>query len=85
MARNWETTAPLSRTAATEKKKSMNMKIETPPSETALYIEKMCGELRNMAARAELNLLAYLLEVAREEAAQQTVSIRKINKPPETR
>lgn len=49
-----------------------------PPSETALYIEKMCNELRNLAARSELNLLAYLLEVAREEAAQQTVSIRPV-------
>jgi len=48
------------------------------PSETALYIERMCGELRNLAAKADLNLLAYLLDVAREEAAQQTASVRNL-------
>ncbi len=46
------------------------------PSETALYIERMCTEMRNLAAGADLNFLAYLLDVTREEAAEQSGIVR---------
>ena len=36
---------------------------------TAIYVEKMCVELRKLSADNGLDLLAYLLDVAREEAA----------------
>ncbi|MEM9221982.1 MAG: hypothetical protein AAGB11_06220 [Pseudomonadota bacterium] len=36
--------------------------------EAAGYIEKMCAELATLADRGGLGFLAYLLEVAREEA-----------------
>ncbi|MEM8662666.1 MAG: hypothetical protein AAGF49_00920 [Pseudomonadota bacterium] len=37
--------------------------------EAAEYVERMCTELAAMSDRAGLGFLAYLLEVAREEAA----------------
>lgn len=37
-------------------------------SEAAQYIERMCCELAGLADRSTLGFLAYLLEVAREEA-----------------
>lgn len=36
--------------------------------EAAHYIERMCAELAGLADRGGLGFLAYLLEVAREEA-----------------
>lgn len=39
--------------------------------DAALYIERMTGELGEIADRAGLGFLAYLLEVAREEARLQ--------------
>ncbi len=42
--------------------------------ETARYVEKMCAELRALCAQNDLGMLAYLLDVAREEAASQTLS-----------
>ncbi|MBJ3778705.1 hypothetical protein [Acuticoccus mangrovi] len=36
--------------------------------DAAEYIERMCSELTSIADRAGLGFLAYLLEVAREEA-----------------
>lgn len=39
------------------------------PDETARYIEGLTSELSVMARRAGFDLLAYLLDVAREEAA----------------
>lgn len=39
-----------------------------PGDEAASYIEKMCVELAGLADRSGLGFLAYLLEVAREEA-----------------
>lgn len=39
-----------------------------PTPEVALYIEQMCGELGLLADHSGLGFLAYLLEVAREEA-----------------
>ncbi|PLX36821.1 MAG: hypothetical protein C0606_13530 [Hyphomicrobiales bacterium] len=44
--------------------------------EAAIFIERMCSELRNLAAGADMNFLAYLLDVAREEAVQQAGAIR---------
>ncbi|GAB5447350.1 MAG: hypothetical protein Gyms2KO_22230 [Gymnodinialimonas sp.] len=37
-------------------------------SEAAHYVERMCCELAGLADRSGLGFLAYLLEVAREEA-----------------
>lgn len=39
-----------------------------PASEAAQYVEQMCGELMELADNAGLGFLAYLIEVAREEA-----------------
>ncbi|MEM7693593.1 MAG: hypothetical protein AAF318_04025 [Pseudomonadota bacterium] len=39
-----------------------------PSHEAAGYIQQMCGELASLAERGGLGFLAYLLEVAREEA-----------------
>lgn len=36
--------------------------------DAAVYVEKMCAELAEMSERSGLGFLAYLLEVAREEA-----------------
>jgi hypothetical protein len=36
--------------------------------DAAAYVEKMCAELAGLSDRAGLGFLAYLLEVAREEA-----------------
>jgi len=38
-------------------------------AEAAHYVERMCAELSGLADRGGLGFLAYLLEVAREEAA----------------
>lgn len=37
-------------------------------AETARYCAQICRELRDLASNNELNFLAYLLEMAREEA-----------------
>ena len=37
-------------------------------AEAAQYVERMCSELAGLADRSGLGFLAYLLEVAREEA-----------------
>lgn len=37
-------------------------------TEAAQYVERMCSELAGLADRSGLGFLAYLLEVAREEA-----------------
>lgn len=39
------------------------------PSEIAVYIERMAGELATLARANRLEMLAYLLDVSREEAA----------------
>lgn len=36
--------------------------------QTRLYIARMCQEMRDMARRADLPMLAYLLDMARVEA-----------------
>ena len=46
--------------------------IEAPSmthSDAAQYVEEMCSELAQLADRTGLGFLAYLLEVAREEAS----------------
>lgn len=45
-----------------------------PPAEVAQYVERMCIELTALSERSGLSFLAYLLEVAREEA--------RLNAPP---
>ena len=47
--------------------KHMDPLVVTGP-EAASYIEGMCAELAGLADRSGLGFLAYLLEVAREEA-----------------
>lgn len=42
-----------------------------PARDAAQYVERMCLELGTLSERAGLNFLAYLLEVAREEALLQ--------------
>jgi len=39
-----------------------------PTAEVAQYVERMCAELGILSERSGLEFLAYLLEVAREEA-----------------
>jgi hypothetical protein len=39
-----------------------------PAAEVAHYVERMCSELGVLSERCGLGFLAYLLEVAREEA-----------------
>lgn len=39
------------------------------PSEVAAYIQRMVAELSGLATASRLDLLAYLLDVAHEEAA----------------
>lgn len=39
-----------------------------PAAEVAQYVERMCAELTVLSERCGLGFLAYLLEVAREEA-----------------
>jgi hypothetical protein len=39
-----------------------------PAAEVAQYVERMCAELAILSERTGLGFLAYLLEVAREEA-----------------
>lgn len=41
------------------------------PTHTAAYIQDMARELHLMAGRAELSFLAYLLEIATQEAESQ--------------
>lgn len=42
--------------------------------DAAGYVEKMCAELGDLSDRAGLGFLAYLLEVAREEARLHAAS-----------
>ncbi len=51
---------------------------------TAIYVEKMCVELRKLSADNELELLAYLLDVAREEAASHVAGKPEITVPDPT-
>lgn len=46
------------------------------PGEAAAYIEASCAEMSRIAARSDLRLLAYLLDVAREEAATRKLDDR---------
>ena len=41
-------------------------------SDTARYIEEMAGELSHLARSSNLELLAYLLDIARLEARKNT-------------
>jgi hypothetical protein len=47
---------------------------DIPPADVAQYVERMCAELTSLSERSGLAFLAYLLEVAREEA--------RLNAPP---
>jgi len=52
---------------ATSETHGIDPLVVTAP-EAAHYIERMCSELAGLADRGGLGFLAYLLEVAREEA-----------------
>lgn len=41
---------------------------QSEPAETRHYIARMCLELRDLARRSDLPMLAYLLDMARLEA-----------------
>ena len=43
----------------------------TAPAETAAYIEQVTRELSILARRNEMPFLAYLIDIAQEEAAMQ--------------
>jgi hypothetical protein len=47
---------------------AMTETYQPTPSEIAVYIERMAGELASLARTNRLEMLAYLLDVAREEA-----------------
>jgi hypothetical protein len=49
---------------------------EPSKSEIAAYIEKMVGELAGLARSSRLEMLAYLLEIAREEATARHAESR---------
>lgn len=44
------------------------------PAATASYIEDMCGQMRDLATRSGFRFLAYLLDMARQEATACTTS-----------
>ena len=50
------------------------VRIQTKPNEAAAYIEQASQQLKELATRAGLPLLAYLLDMARLEAAQQAAA-----------
>jgi hypothetical protein len=43
------------------------------PAEAAAYIENVSSELRDLAERNHLKFLAYLIDMARQEAALQAI------------
>ena len=47
--------------------------LSTTPLETAVYIEKMCAELAQLATHSEMPFLTYLLNMAREDASMEVV------------
>ena len=56
--------------ASTNRRKSGQSKARTSAQETAQYVAEFAAELSHLAHEAELNLLAYLLDVARLEAVR---------------
>jgi hypothetical protein len=50
------------------------------PIEIALYIERMTGELAGLARSNRLEMLAYLLDVAREEAAARIAEAKSAHR-----
>ncbi|TBW34297.1 hypothetical protein EYW49_18610 [Siculibacillus lacustris] len=44
------------------------------PTDTAAYIEQATAELRDLATRAGFDFLAYLIDMARLEAATLTIA-----------
>ncbi|HOV04330.1 MAG TPA: hypothetical protein PLG99_07970 [Kaistiaceae bacterium] len=46
------------------------------PIEVAGFVGRLVGELKTLAQRHDLDFLAYLLEMAREEAISQSERIR---------
>ena len=51
----------------------MRRTAEKTGSETLGYIHAMLGELRGMAEAEKLDMLAYLIDMARQEAALQAI------------
>ena len=47
------------------------------PTDAAAYIERLTGELKIIAARNNLDFLAYVLDMAREEAISQANRIHR--------
>jgi len=53
--------------------------LSSAQSKTALDISEMSGELSIMASRVGLNLLAYILSMAHDEAESRTPDTRRVN------
>ncbi|MGH2340182.1 hypothetical protein ACRC7T_01725 [Segnochrobactraceae bacterium EtOH-i3] len=47
----------------------MSAPVDPTPAETAGYIHEMCGQMRELAARSGFRFLAYLLDMAGQEAS----------------
>ena len=45
------------------------------PNEAAAYIEQATAELRDLASRSGMPFLAYLIDMARLEAASQVLTV----------
>lgn len=56
--------------------------VTVTPDDAARYIEGMSAELSRLARQSGFDLLAYLLEVAREEAAARSL---ELSSEPKTR
>lgn len=50
------------------------VRIQTKPNEAAAYIEQASAQLRDLAQTAGIPFLAYLLDMARLEAAAQSAA-----------
>ncbi len=59
----------------------MNESYEPTKAEIATYIERMVAELAGLARASRLEMLAYLLDIAREEAAARIADGRLAARP----
>ena len=50
-----------------------------PPAETAAYVAEMAAELSSLARHAKLDLLAYILDMARLEATNASRHARSLD------
>ncbi len=55
--------------------------VDPTPAETAGYIHEMCGQMRELAARSGYRFLAYLLDMAGQEASACVTSEDNRSRP----